>query len=193
MKKSLGAATLAEPTPVWCVGSYDKDGKPNVMTAAWGGICCSKPPCVTVSLQKIRYSYAALMERKAYTVSIPSNRYVREADYFGIASGKNVDKFAQTGLTPVKSELVDAPYVEEFPLILECKVIHIYEIGLHTQFIGEIVDVKADEEVLNEKGRLDSLKVLPIVFGPGSGSYYGLADNLGRAFKIGKDSGWNTK
>lgn len=187
MKKSLGAATLAEPTPVWCVGSYDNDGKANVMTAAWGGICCSKPPCVTVSLQKIRYSFAALMDRQAYTISIPSSRYVKEVDYFGIASGKNTDKFAKTGLTPVKSDLVDAPYVKEFPLILECKVIHVYEIGLHTQFIGEIIDVKADEEILNEKGKIDTLKIQPIVFGPDSSSYYGIVDNLGKAFKIGKD------
>ena len=187
MKKSLGPATLAEPTPVWCVGSYDKEGKPNVMTAAWGGICCSKPPCVTVSLQKIRYSYAAIMERKAYTISIPSSRYAKEADYFGIASGKNVDKFAQAGLTPVKSDVVDAPFVGEFPLVLECKVIHVHEIGLHTQFIGEIMDVKVDEAVLNEKGQIDSLKVHPIIFGPGSRSYYGISENLGKAFKIGKD------
>jgi len=187
MKKSLGASTLAEPTPLWCVGSYDKDGKPNIMTAAWGGICCSKPPCITVSLQKIRYSYAALMDRKAYTVNIPSARYVREADYFGIASGRDVDKFAKTGLTPVKSDLVDAPYVEEFPLVLECKVIHIYDIGLHTLFIGEIMDVKADEEVLTEKGRIDSLKIQSVTFSPGSGCYYGIGENLGQAFRIGKD------
>ena len=186
MKKSLGSATLAEATPVWCVGSYDKDGKPNVMTAAWGGICCSKPPCVTVSLQKIRYSFAGLMERKAYTVSIPSSRYVKEADYFGIASGKNVDKFAKTGLTHIKSDLVDAPYIDEFPLILECKVIHILEIGLHTQFVGEIIDVKADADVLDEKGKVDTLKLQPFVFGPGSSSYYGIADIIGKAFEIGK-------
>jgi len=187
MKKSLGASTLAEPTPLWCVGSYDKNGKPNIMTAAWGGICCSKPPCVTVSLQKIRYSYDALMDRKAYTVSIPSARYASEADYFGIASGKDVDKFAKTGLTPIKSDLVDAPYVKEFPLILECKVIHVYDIGIHTLFIGEIMDVKADEEVLTEKGRIDSLEVQPVTFSPGSRCYYGIGDNLGQAFKIGKD------
>lgn len=186
MKKSLGASTLAQPTPTWCVCSYDKEGKPNVMTAAWGGICCSRPPCLTVSLQKSRYSFAGLMERKAYTVSVPSTRYVKEADYFGIASGKDVDKFIKTGLTPARSDLVDAPYVEEFPLIIECRVIHIYDIGIHTQFIGEIVDIKADEAVLNEKGQIDALKVDPIVFGPGSRIYFGLGESLGRAFSIGK-------
>lgn len=187
MKKSLGSATLAEAAPVWCVGSYDNDGKPNVMTAAWGGICCSKPPCVTVSLQKARYSFAGLKERKAYTVSIPSKRYVKEADYFGIVSGKSVDKFAKTGLTPVNSDLVDAPFIEEFPLILECRVIHVLEIGVHTQFVGEIIDVKADAEVLDEKGKVDTLKLQPFVYGPGSNSYYGITENIGKAFKIGKD------
>ena len=101
MKKSLGAKTLAYPTPVWVVGSYDSEGKPNIMTVAWGGICCSQPPCVTVSLRKATYSYGNIMARKAYTVSIPSVRYLREADYVGIYSGRHEDKFAETGLTAV--------------------------------------------------------------------------------------------
>ena len=186
MKKSLGASTLAEPTPLWCVGSYDEEGKPNVMAAAWGGICCSKPPCVTVSLQKIRHSYESIMKRRAYTVSVPSARYAKEADYFGIASGKEIDKFATTGLTPVKSDLVDAPYVKEFPLIIECKVIHVFDIGLHTLFIGEIIDVKADEEILTEKGKVDTAKLKPMIFSPGARLYYGIGENLGPAFEIGK-------
>ena len=187
MKKSLGAGTFAEPTPVWCVGSYDDEGKPNVMAVAWGAICCSKPPCVTVSIQKIRHSYASIMKRKAYTVSVPSARYIKEADYFGVASGKDVDKFAQTGLTPVKSDLVDAPYVKEFPLVLECKVVHVYDAGLHTLFIGEIMDVKADEEVLNEKGKIDSSKLKPVIYSPSPRIYYGIGENLGQAHQIGKD------
>ncbi len=178
---------MAEPTPLWCVGTYDKNGNPNMMAAAWGTICCSKPPCVTVSVQKIRYTYNSLLERKAYTVNIPSARYVKEADYFGIASGKDVDKFAKTGLTPVKSELVDAPYVKEFPLILECKVIHVYDIGLHTLFIGEIIDVKADEAVLGDDGRIDSQKVQAVTYSPGSRTYYGIGEYVGDAHKISKE------
>jgi len=85
MKISLGAKTLAYPTPVWVVGSYDREGKPNIMTVAWGGICCSQPPCITVSLRKATYSYGNIMERKAYTVSIPSVRDMREADFVGIS------------------------------------------------------------------------------------------------------------
>ncbi len=186
MKKSIGPKTLIFPTPVWIVGSYDTDGRPNGMTAAWGGICCSKPPCVYVSLQKPRYSYANIMARQAYTLSVPSEKYAREADYFGIVSGRTTDKFAATGLTPVKSEVVDAPYIAEFPLVLECKLVQTIDLGLHTQFIGEVLDVKADEAVLDESGLPDIEKVAPIVFGPEIRSYHGIGRYLGRAFDIGK-------
>jgi flavin reductase (DIM6/NTAB) family NADH-FMN oxidoreductase RutF len=187
MKKSLGPKTLLYPAPVWVVGTYDKEGKPNVMTIAWGGICCSKPPCVAISLRKATYSYGNIEDRKAFTLNIPSEVHARETDYFGSVSGRNEDKFAATGLTPVKSELVDAPYVKEFPLILECKVMHTLEIGLHTQFIGEIIDVKADEAVLGEKGLPAIEKVRPIVFSPEVRRYYKIGDYLGEAFSIGKN------
>ena len=157
------------------------------MTAAWGGICCSDPPCVAVSLRKATYSYASLLERRALTVSVPSQRHVKEADYFGLVSGRDVDKFAAAGLTPVRSQLVDAPYVAEFPLVLECRVLHVIELGLHTQFVGEILDVKADEEVLDASGVPDMLKVLPIVFSPGNRVYYGVGALLGHAFAVGKE------
>ncbi len=186
MKKSLGAKTLVFPTPAWVVGSYDREGKPNVMTAAWGGICCSKPPCVAVSLRKATYTFGNIVERKAFTVSVPSEAHCRETDYIGIVSGKKVDKFAATGLTPVRSEIVDAPYVGEFPLVLECRLHQSVEIGLHTQFIGEILDVKADESVLGEEGLPDIEKVKPIVYAPEIRTYHGLGRNLGRAYTLGK-------
>ena len=172
MKNSLGAKTIVPTTPVWVVGTYDHEGKPNVMTAAWGGICCSQPPCIYVSLRKATYTYSNIIERKAFTVSIPSETYAKEADYFGITSGKTVDKFSATGLTPVKSDLVDAPYVKEFPLILECKVIKIIEIGLHTEFIGEIMDVKADSLVLNENNLPDIEKLKPLIWNPAGMTYH---------------------
>lgn len=186
MKKSLGAKTIIYPTPVFVVGTYDDAGKPNVMTAAWAGICCSVPPCVAVSLRKATYSYGNIVARKAFTISIPSQAHAREADYFGMASGKTQDKFAKSKLTPVKSELVDAPYVKEFPVVLECRLLHTVEIGLHTQFIGEVLDVKADESVLGPDGFPDILKVKPMVFVPESATYHGIGQLLGRAFSIGK-------
>lgn len=187
MKKSIGARTLVFPTPVWVVGTYDKEGKPNVMTAAWVGICCSRPPCVGISLRKATYTYGNIMERKAFTVNVPSEMYVKEADYFGIASGRNGDKFAATGLTPIGSDLVDAPYVKEFPLVLECKVIHTIEIGLHTQFIGEIMDVKADESVLGGRGLPLIEKVKPIVYCPEIQIYHGIGKYRGKAHSIGRE------
>ncbi|RJQ49180.1 MAG: flavin reductase family protein [Nitrospiraceae bacterium] len=186
MKKSFGPKILVYPTPVWMVGTYDKEGKPNVMTIAWGGVCCSVPPCVAVSIRKATYSYSSIVERKAFTVNIPSETYVAEADYFGLVSGKNTDKFAASGLTPVKSDLVDAPFVKEFPVIIECKLIHTVEIGLHTQFVGEILDVKADESVLGEKGVPDIEKIKPFVFTPERRAYHKIGGYLGDAFSIGK-------
>jgi len=198
MKKSFGAKTLVFPTPVWVVGSYDKQGKPNVMVVAWGGICCSKPPCVAVSLREATYTYGNIVKWKAFTVNVPSETHCREADYIGTVSGRNTDKFAATGLTPVRGQFVEAPYVREFPLVLECRLLRTVEIGLHTQFIGEIVDVKAeesvlssdiDESVLGAEGLPDVEKVKPILYSPELGTYHGIGRNLGRAFSIGKTIG----
>jgi flavin reductase (DIM6/NTAB) family NADH-FMN oxidoreductase RutF len=185
MKKSFGAKTLIFPAPVWCVGSYDSNQKPNVMTIAWGGICCSVPPCVTISLRKATYTYGNIMEKQAYTLSVPSEAFTKEADYFGMASGRDVDKFKETGLTPVPSQLVDAPYVGEFPMVLECKVIHTYEIGLHTQFIGEVLDVKIEEGLLREDGKPDIEKIKPVVFAPDAGQYHGVGSLIGKAYDMG--------
>jgi len=186
MKKSFGGRPLIVPTPLWCVGSYDTNDKPNVMTIAWGGICCAKPPCVTISIREATYTYGNIMARQAYTLSVPPEQYAEEADYFGIASGRDVDKFKETGLTPVKSEQVDAPYVGEFPMILECKVIHYHEIGSHTQFIGEILDVKIDDNVLTNEGIADMEIIRPLVFGPGVRRYHGVGNFVGKASDIGK-------
>ena len=186
MKKSLGAKTLIYPTPVFVVGTYDQEGKPNVMTAAWGGICCSQPPCVAVSLRKATYTHGNLLARKAFTISIPSEEHVRQADYFGLVSGRSVDKFAATKLTPVRSELVDAPYVKEFSLIVECKLAHVIELGLHTQFVGEVMDVKAEDSVTAKGGLLEITKVKPLVFAPDTQAYYGIGHLVGQAFSVGQ-------
>ena len=187
MKKSIRTKTIVYPTPVFIVGTYDRDGRPNAMNAAWAGICCSSPPCVSIALRKATYTYGNIVEQKAFTVSIPSQDFVREADYFGIATGRTEDKFLIAGLTPEKSELVNAPYVKEFPLCLECKLLHTLEIGLHTQFIGEILDVKAEENVLGDDGKPSIEKVKPLIFSPDNTSYYGLGPHLGKAFSIGKE------
>lgn len=187
MKQSLGAKTLMFPTPVLMIGSYDKNGTPNLMNAAWGGICCSEPPCVTVSVRKSRHTYDAIVERKAFTVGIASETWMKQADYVGIVSGKDVDKFAATGLTPVKSELVDAPYAEEFPVVLECRLLHTLEIGVHTQFIGEILDVKIDAALFGNDGLPDITKIRPLIYDVSRREYRGVGPLLGKAFSVGKD------
>jgi flavin reductase (DIM6/NTAB) family NADH-FMN oxidoreductase RutF len=186
MKKSLGAKTLLMPAPVWVVGTYDKDGKPNAAAVAWGGICCSKPPCVAVSLRAATFTHGNIIARKAFTVNVPSVALAKEADYFGIASGRSVDKFKATGLTPVKSDLVDAPYIKEFPLVAECRLFKIVELGLHTMFVGEIVDVKADESVLDEKGSAKIELVKPFIFNTHGRTYHAIGDAVGPAFEMGK-------
>jgi len=189
MKKSLGARTLVYPTPVFVVCTYDKAGKPNAMTAAWGGICCSQPPAVAVSLRKATYTYGNIVQRNAFTINIPSEDYAKEADYFGMASGKTQDKFAASGLTPAKSEFVDAPYIAEFPFVLECKLIKTVEIGLHTQFIGQVMDLKADDAVIGDTGLPEIEKVRPLIYVPETGDYFSVGGHVGKAFSIGRTVG----
>lgn len=186
MKKSIGAITIVFPTPVFVVGTYDKETKPNAMVCAWGGICCSDPACVSISLRDATYTYSNILESKAFTVNIPSQAYIKEADYFGIVSGRTENKFTSTSLTPVKSELVNAPYVKEFPLVLECTMLHAVKVGLHTLFIGQIKDVKVEEEALTKEGFPDIEKIKPMIFNPASRTYYGVGNWLGDAFSIGK-------
>lgn len=183
---SLGANIFAPVTPVWIVGTYDHKGRPNVMTAVWAGICGSKPPCVYVSIRKTRYTYNNLLERKAFTISFPSEEYVKEADYFGLVSGRDSDKFSTANLTPVKSDLVDAPYVKEFPMILECKLIKTIDIGLHTVFIGEIIDAKAHDDVVDENKMPDIEKMKPIIWEMTNKSYHKVGEPIGKSFSIGK-------
>lgn len=187
MKESLGAKVLAFPTPVWIVGTYDKKGDPNLMTAAWGGVCCSRPPCIYVSLRKATYTHGNILQRRAFTVSIPGVEHAEEADYVGIVSGKDVNKFQDTGLTPIGSDIVDAPYVNEFPLIIECKLTQVVEIGSHTEFIGEIMDIKAEKGIISEDGYPEIEKVKPMIFSPGKRIYNVTGKYVGKAFSMGRD------
>ncbi|HWQ10137.1 MAG TPA: flavin reductase family protein, partial [Holophaga sp.] len=131
------------------------------------------------------YSYAAIEARKAFTISIPSEHQARMADFVGMESGKDLDKFSACHLEPVRSDLVDAPYVAETPLVLECRLLHTLEIGLHTLFVGEILDVKAEESVIGEKGKPDILKVQPMLYDAAGQHYFGIGRALGKAFDIG--------
>lgn len=185
MKKSIGPRTAIYPCPALVVGTYDKQGNANMMTVAWGGICCSDPPCVAISVRKATYSYGNLIEQQGFTVNIPSVAQVKETDYFGIVSGRDTEKISVVGMTPVKSELVNAPYLDEFPVVLECKVRYILEIGLHIQFVGEVLDAKAEESILGEKSNPDMRKLKGIMFA--EGNYYDCGELVGEGFSIGKE------
>ena len=186
MKQSIGAKPIIYLFPVFVIGTYDKAQKPNAMTASWTGICCSQPLCVMVSLRKATASYTNILERKAFTVNIPSEKNLEAADYFGIATGRETNKFIDTGLTPVKSQVVDAPYIEEFPLIVECRLQQTLEIGLHTEFIGEILDIKVEKNLLDSDNLPIMEKLKPFFFLPEKRTYYGLGKQRGNAFAIGK-------
>jgi flavin reductase (DIM6/NTAB) family NADH-FMN oxidoreductase RutF len=187
MKKSLGAKTIIYPAPVLIIGTHDGQERPNLAAVAWGGICCSNPPCIAISLRKSRHSHSNIMLKKAFTVNILSEDMVKKADYYGIVSGKSVDKFEKTNITPVKSDIVDAPYGKEFPFVLECKLLKTVEIGPHTQFIGEIIDVKIEQSVFAPDGQPDIDKLKPFIFDPARQEYLGIGKKLGKAFSIGKD------
>ncbi len=186
MKKSLGPKTFVYPAPVLLVGSYDEYGRANLMAAAWGGICCSKPPCVNIALRKATYTYTNLVVRRAFTLSLPASDQMAVADYAGIYSGKDEDKFAALGLTARKSERVDAPYAEEFRLVLECELRHQLEIGLHTLFVGEVIDALAEDAVLGPDDKPDLERLQPLVYAPVLRSYHGWGPRLGKAFSVGR-------
>jgi flavin reductase (DIM6/NTAB) family NADH-FMN oxidoreductase RutF len=173
---------------VLIIGTYGADGKPNIMNAAWGGIASSKPPCISVSLREATLTYHNIQQSKAFTVNIPSERYFKEADFVGIVSGRDIDKFKETGLTPEKSKLVNAPIVKEFPYALECNLIKQVNLGLHTMFIGEIMGVVADSEVLSPNQLPDIEKVRPIVWSSfGNMGYFSIGGKLGTAFTVGNE------
>jgi flavin reductase (DIM6/NTAB) family NADH-FMN oxidoreductase RutF len=186
MKKSLGSQTMAYPLPVWVIGSYDLEGKANAATVAWGGICCSKPACVAISLRESRYTHSNIVEQGAFTVNVPSAEFAAEADYFGTVSGRDQDKFQATGLTAVRSELVNAPIIDEFPLVLECKLLFQHELGSHTQFVGEIIDIKVEPDLLGKEGKPDIKAIDPVIYSTKSQKYYRVGDLIGRAYSIGR-------
>ena len=167
-KRSLGVKAEMYPKPALVIGSYDKEGRPNMMTAAWISICNSDPLSIAVSMRPATYSYGNVTETKAFTVNIPSSQLAKYVTYAGQFSGKDVDKFKETGLTPVRGEFVNAPYIKEFPIVIECEVTAIHELGSHRQFIGKVIDVKADEAILDAKGNVDVNLLNPIIYAAGN-------------------------
>jgi flavin reductase (DIM6/NTAB) family NADH-FMN oxidoreductase RutF len=189
-KIALKPATVLHPHPVLLVGTFGEDGRPNLMNAAWGGICCGEPPCVAVSLREATLTYHNILLNQAFTVGIPSRKHVKIADYVGLVSGRDHDKFRDTSLTPTRSEQVNAPLAAELPFSLECQLLQHHCLGLHTIFIGQIVGIQADEDVLGPRGLPDIEKTQAILWGGfGNNHYFAVGEKLARAFSVGRESG----
>jgi flavin reductase (DIM6/NTAB) family NADH-FMN oxidoreductase RutF len=187
MKKvALGSQTLLYPLPAFLIGS-NVDGKPNFMTAAWSGIANSNPPMVSVALQHHRHTLKGIKECGTFSINVPSADLVKETDYCGIVSGTKEDKTAQCKFQVFYGKLKDAPLIQECPLNLECKVVHILNLGSHAFIIGQIEEVHASEACLSD-GQPDVQKIDPIVFCPGSKkTYHGLGKELAAAFSVGME------
>lgn len=147
--------TALYPVPAVLVTCTDENLKPNVITIAWTGTVNSVPPMVYVSVRPDRFSYKLIKETGEFVINVPSAGIVKEVDFCGMNSGRDVDKFAATGLTPLPAAVVKAPLIKECPVNIECQVKQVIELGSHHMFIGEIVSVHIDQDSLNQKGQLD--------------------------------------
>ena len=185
MKRNLGPKDLIFPAPVLIVGTYGQDGTPNAMNVAWGGICSSVPPAVAISIRETRRTFANIQAKGAFTVAIATEDLMVQADYVGLVSGSKGNKLEKAGLRTVKSEHVDAPVLQDFPVTLECRVMSVTRIGQHMHIVGEIVNVLAEESVLNEKGQIDAARLKAIAYDPADNQYLAASRPVGKAFSAG--------
>ena len=182
MRKNFGAKPMCYPMPVYMIATYGKDGTPNVMNAAWGGI--TEDTEITICVSEDHKTTENILARKAFTVSMATAKYMAACDYVGIVSGsKEPDKFAKAGFHATKSAFVDAPLIDELPMALECELIS-YD-PESCRLMGRIVNVCVDEAVLNEDGKVDVSKLQPITYDPMNHHYLVLGEKVGHAFKDG--------
>ena len=185
MMKSFGVKPWLLPQPVLMIATYDADGTVDVMNMAWGGI--SDDDKVALNLSPGHKTAKNIALKGAFTLSVADAAHVKEADFFGIASGNTMpDKFARSGLTAVKSDKVDAPIVREFPVTLECTVMECVEVDGTLRVVGKIVDVLIAEAVLDDKGHPDAAKIRALAVDPFSHGYYVLGEQVGEAWSSGK-------
>jgi flavin reductase (DIM6/NTAB) family NADH-FMN oxidoreductase RutF len=178
---------MAYPQVVFMVGTYDEEGNPDVMNAAWGGINSGEPPCVQANIRPERKTMKNIKAGSDMTIGIPSARHTVIADYFGIESGNKVPNKIEEALEAAGSEAgkVNAPVIDEFKLTLVCKVVNTFEFGSHIQVTGEIVDVLADEDILNEDGIVDIKKLDPLLYDHSAHEYYTVGEKAGNSFTAG--------
>ena len=182
MRKNFGAKAILYPMPVLIIGTYDENGKPNAMNAAWGGI--SEENQISICVSEDHKTTKNILASGAFTVSVADAENVAFCDYVGIVSGnKESDKIAKTGWHVTKSEFVNAPLFDELPMALECKLVSYDEESC--RLVGEIVNVCADERILDENGKIDLNKFSPITYDPVNHTYRKLGDVVGKAFRDG--------
>ena len=182
MRKNFGAKPMLYPMPVFIIATYGEDGTPDAMNAAWGGI--GEEDQIFICVDSSHKTAKNILARKAFTVSMADAAHVTECDYVGIVSANDVpDKLAKCGLHTTKSAFVDAPVIDELPMALECELVSYDEESCH--LFGRIVNVSADESVLNEVGKIDPKKLRPITYDPVNHDYLELGEKVGNAFKDG--------
>ena len=182
MRKNFGPKPMCYPMPVYIIGTYNPDGTPNAMNAAWGGI--SEETEITICVDSTHRTAENILQRKAFTVSIATADQLTACDYVGIVSGnKEPEKFAKAGFRATQSPFVDAPLIEELPMALECRLIS-YDPD-SCRLVGRIVNVCAEESVLGENGKVDPQKLQPITFDPMNHTYLKLGEPVGQAFHDG--------
>lgn len=186
MAKNFGAKPYLFPMPTYMIGTYNEDDTVDVMMMAWGGICAED--MVALNLEADHKTVANLKVRKAFTLAVPGTDTLRESDFFGIASSNKVaDKFERTGLHAVKSERVDAPVIAEYPLTLECEVVEMQSQPYGLRVLGRIVNVLADEKVLDAAGKIDAGKLRAFAFDQMQHGYYAIGEKVGQAWHSGAE------
>ena len=184
MRKNFGPETWLYPMPVFIIGTWNEDGTPNAMNAAWGGTANSGK--IAICVDRNHKTTENFLTRKAFTVAIADVKTVVPADYVGIVSCFDVpDKISRAGLTAVPSQLVDAPVFEEFLMTLECRMVSYDEDS--ELLIGEIVNISAEESILSGDGQIDIMKLQPITFDPVHNGYHVIGEKVGNAFSDGKE------
>lgn len=184
MKKAFGAKPYLFPMPTYMIGTYNEDDTVDVMMMAWGGICAED--MVALNLDADHKTVANIRARGAFTLAIPGTDTLEASDFFGIATANKMpDKFRRTGLHSVKSGHVDAPVIEEYPVTLECTVEKMEEESYGLRVLGRIVNVLADEEVLDERGGIDAGKLNAFIFDQMRSGYYAVGEKVGQAWQSG--------
>ncbi|HIS55248.1 MAG TPA: flavin reductase family protein [Candidatus Fimimorpha excrementavium] len=186
MFKNFEVKPYLFPMPTYMIGTYNEDDSVDVMMMAWGGICAED--MVALNLEAEHKTVTNLETRKAFTLAVPGTDTLRESDFFGIAtSNKMVDKFERSGLHAIKSENVDAPIITEYPLTLECEVVEMQTQPYGLRVLGKIINVVADEKVLDENGKIDAGKLHAFAFDQMQNGYYAIGEKIGQAWHSGAD------